>query len=110
MRSPIHKLVGTLLAVAVAVYLAANAYLFVFQRDYVFEPGGALAAPAEKGLDGVEVVTIRTGDGTELTGWFAPALPGRPTLLYFHGNAGNMSGRVGSLQAGASIPASASSR
>ena len=35
-----------------------------------------------------------TKDGTELTGWYARASPGRPTLLYFHGNAGNISGRA----------------
>jgi hypothetical protein len=81
-------------AIVAAVYIAACAYLFAFQRDYVFEPGGTLATPVEKGIDGVEVITLQAKDGTELTGWHAPASPGRPTLLYFHGNAGNVSGRA----------------
>jgi len=28
-----------------------------------------------------------------LVSWFAPASPGRPTILYFHGNAGNLANR-----------------
>jgi fermentation-respiration switch protein FrsA (DUF1100 family) len=84
-------LAGALLA----LYLSALGYLFVFQRDYVFVPSGKLESPAQAGLNRVEVVTIRVQDGTTLTGWYAQASPGRPTILYFHGNAGNISGRAG---------------
>jgi uncharacterized protein len=87
------RIAGLLLALAVAAYIVACGYLFVFQRDYVFEPGGTLVSPEERGLQGVEVVTLRARDGTTLTGWFAEAAPGQPTILYFHGNAGNLAGR-----------------
>lgn len=33
-------------------------------------------------------------DGTELAGWRAAPKPGLPVFLYFHGNAGNLSGRA----------------
>jgi fermentation-respiration switch protein FrsA (DUF1100 family) len=82
------------LTIAVIGYLAAVAYLFVFQRDYVFVPSGTLATPAEKGLPHVEVVTIRVRDGMALTGWYARPSADRPTVLYFHGNSGNISGRA----------------
>ncbi|MGQ7794125.1 alpha/beta hydrolase [Faunimonas sp. B44] len=86
---------GTLLiAVPVAGYVAAAGYLYTFQRGYVFAPGTLLETPAEKGLEGVEIVTLERGDGVTLTGWYAPAAEGQPTLLYFHGNAGSMSGRA----------------
>jgi fermentation-respiration switch protein FrsA (DUF1100 family) len=88
----------SIVAVGLAVYLAAVGYLYLFQRDYVFAPGGTLATPAEKGLASVEVVTITAADGTELTGWYDEAAPGLPTVLYFHGNAGNVSGRAPRLQ------------
>jgi fermentation-respiration switch protein FrsA (DUF1100 family) len=94
LRNPIYRTAWLVLLVAVALYLGAVAYLFVFQRDYIFKPSGTLATPAEKALTKVEVVTIRTRDGTELAGWYAEASQGRPTLLYFHGNAGNISGRA----------------
>ncbi len=79
--------------VAAGLYLAACGYLYFFQRDYVFKPGGELRTPAERGLEGVEVIVIEANDGTRLSGWYAAAAPGQPTLLYFHGNAGTISGR-----------------
>jgi fermentation-respiration switch protein FrsA (DUF1100 family) len=82
-----------LLVIVIAAYLAANGYLFLFQRSFVFEPGGSLASPAEKGLQQVEIVTFRAADAIELTGWYGQARPGLPTILYFQGNAGNISGR-----------------
>src|SRR5688500_14965332 len=85
---------GLLLALVVAVYVTAAGYLFIVQRDYVFKPGGTLAMPAELDLGPLEIVTIRTADGTPLTGWYAAARLGLPTLLYFHGNAGNISDRA----------------
>jgi len=94
LRRPAIRAVALVLAVALTLYLGAVGYLYVFQRSYVFVPGGDFASPAEKGLDGVEVVTLAARDGTELTGWYAKPSPGRPTLLYFHGNAGNVSGRA----------------
>jgi pimeloyl-ACP methyl ester carboxylesterase len=33
-------------------------------------------------------------DGVELTAWRGDASPGKPTILYFHGNAGNLSDRA----------------
>jgi hypothetical protein len=85
---------GGILALAVAAYVAAAGYLFIFQRDYIFKPGGALAVPAELDLGRVEIVAIRAADDTALTGWYVAARPGLPTLLYFHGNAGNISDRA----------------
>lgn len=83
-----------LLATLAALYLVAAGYLFLFQRSYVFHPSGALAEPAELGLSGIEVVTLQTKDGTTLTGWYGEPNPGQPTVLYFHGNSGNLSGRA----------------
>ncbi len=93
-RRFVFRAAGFLVALAAAVYLIACCYLYAFQRSYVFEPGGVLATPSEKGLAQVEVVTIRVRDGADLTGWYGAPAPGRPTILYFHGNAGNVSGRA----------------
>jgi fermentation-respiration switch protein FrsA (DUF1100 family) len=38
-------------------------------------------------------VTTVTADGLELEGWWQPPAAGRPTVLYFHGNGGNVGGR-----------------
>jgi hypothetical protein len=41
----------------------------------------------------VEERVIKTPDGEAIVAWYGPAAPGRPTLLYFHGNAGNLANR-----------------
>ncbi len=94
MRRNILRGLALILILIGAVYLAAVAYLFVFQRSFVFNPGGTLATPAALGLDGVEAIAIEARDGTELAGWFAAPSPGRPVVLYFAGNAGNISDRA----------------
>lgn len=53
--------------------------------------------PTAIGLE-YESVTIISGDGVKIHGWFVPARQERATLLYFHGNAGNISHRLDSLK------------
>ena len=43
-------------------------------------------------------VNITTEDDVKLHGWFLPATSPRATLLFFHGNAGNISHRSDSLK------------
>ena len=90
----VARLLLLALATAAAIYIAGVSYLYLFQRGFVFKPSGELAAPADKGLTGMETVTITMGDGIELKGWRSDPRPGLPVFLYFHGNAGNLSGRA----------------
>ena len=46
------------------------------------------------GLAGVEERTIETPDGERVVAWYGRARPGRPTLLYFHGNGGSLAIRA----------------
>mgnify|MGYP001825542246 CR=1 FL=1 len=82
------------------VYLAMGVLLYLFQGSMVFLanlPGRALdATPSEAGLS-YEDVRIDTRDGERLHGWFVPAAEARGTLLFFHGNAGNISHRLESI-------------
>ncbi|PVB63231.1 alpha/beta hydrolase [Labrenzia sp. 011] len=72
----------------------AAGYMYLNQRSFVFVPSGTLADPAEKGLEEVTVETVAMADGTPVTVWRAePARDGAPTVLYFHGNSGNVSTR-----------------
>ncbi len=60
-------------------------------------PGRSLTyAPTDIGLD-YEDVYIETGDGVMLHGWFIPGRSSR-VLLFFHGNAGNISHRLESIR------------
>ncbi|HEC17662.1 MAG TPA: alpha/beta hydrolase [Sedimenticola sp.] len=81
-------------------YLALAAALFFLQSGMLYlpdTPGRALeATPADRGLE-FEPLSIPTRDGETLDGWFIPAGEARGTLLFFHGNAGNISHRLDSV-------------
>jgi len=88
-----HRLMNELLWV-VAAYLFIVAAAFAFQRKLMYLPDTTRIQPAAMGLSGVEELTLSTSDGEKLVVWHAPARPGKPTLLYFHGNAGNLASRA----------------
>src|SRR3989338_2640542 len=44
-----------------------------------------------------EDVYIKTGDGVRINGWFIAQSNARHTLLFFHGNAGNIEHRLDKL-------------
>ena len=81
--------IGALLA-----YFFVAGYLYSFQDSFVFKPRGELARPAETGLSGVSAETVAMADGVLVTVWTAPpAIPDMPTVLFLHGNLGNISER-----------------
>lgn len=78
------------------VYAAIVILLFLFQSRLVYFPqiGRAITTtPQAYGL-GFEPVGIRTEDGETLHAWWVPAKDPRGTILFFHGNAGNISHRI----------------
>ena len=92
----------TTIVVAVAlVYMAFSAVLFFSQDSMLFLPnipGRELTAtPKHIGLN-YEPVKITTADGETLDSWFIPAQQARGALLFFHGNAGNISHRLDSIR------------
>jgi len=76
--------------------LAASFYFFYpkIENFLIFYPDRSLeTVPTNWGLN-YEDVSFKAGDGTKLHGWFFP-LPGKkPTILFCHGNAGNISHRI----------------
>jgi fermentation-respiration switch protein FrsA (DUF1100 family) len=89
---------GFVFAVA-AVYLAALGFLWATQRSHVFRPGiGPLDLINSTVASYMQEETIRTPDGLTLTAWYAPARPGRRTIVYIHGNAGHLGDRHDRVQ------------
>ena len=78
----------------IAAYLAICAVAYFGSRAFMYLPDPARIAPAEAGLDDVAEIAFAGADGTKLIAWYAPAEAGRPTLLYFHGNAANAANRA----------------
>lgn len=76
------------LVVVLGVYALLAALLYVCQRRLIYRPDPRRRSPEDAGLAGVETLAIETPDGETVLAWFAGAEPGRPTILYFHGNRG----------------------
>ncbi len=87
-----------ILKVAAGVALAMGllaAIVPTLQRKLMYFPDKAYFTPKSAGLAaGVEERAIETPDGARVLAWYAPAKPGMPTLLYFHGNAGSLETRI----------------
>lgn len=75
-----------------------NSCMYAQQPSMVFFPFATLSqTPAEWGL-AYEDVFLNTEDGVRLHGWYLPHQGSRLTLLFFHGNAGNISHRGASVK------------
>ena len=84
------SLFGLLLATAEIT----AAVIFLNQRHMLFENSvyDDAADPHQIGLSGIQVVFIGASDGLTLASWYKPAYPGCPTILFFHGNEGDVKG------------------
>ncbi|WP_395329851.1 alpha/beta hydrolase [Novosphingobium sp. BL-8H] len=70
------------------LYVAAVLLLFLAQRTMIYPaPKGPTAVPP-----GFEQVMLRTTDGLSLAAAWRPAVPGKRTVLFFHGNGDSLSG------------------
>jgi fermentation-respiration switch protein FrsA (DUF1100 family) len=77
------------------VYLGGLAVLYFRQRDMLFPiPPVGRTAPAAAGLPEAEEHVLTTDDGEKVIVWHVPAKPGRPVVLFFHGNGDFLAGRV----------------
>jgi uncharacterized protein len=75
-----------LISVAV-IYFGGLAALLLLQRSFLFPiPTRERVAPATAGFPQVEEHVLTTADGEKIILWHMPAKPGRPVILYFHGN------------------------
>jgi len=78
----------------IAVILFLFLYARWFERSNIFFPTkGMEETPSSIGL-GYEDIYFDTADGKRLNGWFIPADNARGTVLFCHGNAGNISHRM----------------
>lgn len=90
------RVLSSLLGGAFAVYVGFGLYLYAFQARQIYFPERpshpVQATPADVGL-AYEPLKLHTADGETLDAWFIPAPDARRTLLYVHGNGGNIGHR-----------------
>ncbi len=76
-----------------ALYLIGALMLYFLQRRMMFSPDQVRVSPEAVNIPGLHEVPLKTPDGHALYSWHLPAKSGRPTLLFFHGNGGNVANR-----------------
>ena len=63
--------------------------LYAGQRRILFPCDAGEVDPATLGVK-AEILRLKTEDGESLLAWRIPPAPGRPMILYFHGNSGGL--------------------
>lgn len=93
-----HMLIIWIVIIVVSVGVVFIGFLYLFQSRYIYYPERTLAAdPSTVGLQ-FETVRFEAADGVDLSGWFIPCENTRGVILFCHGNAGNISHRLESIQ------------
>jgi len=90
--------------IIVGAFVLLTVYLFLGQRRLMFAPTREIAGtPADIGL-ACRDVFLDTEDGLKINAWYLRSTPDsntvvpRKTVLFFHGNAGNMSHRLTTME------------
>jgi fermentation-respiration switch protein FrsA (DUF1100 family) len=85
-----------ILGILAAAYAGLAGVLYFSQSSMVYYPEigrEIVATPRQAGLD-YEEVRLFAADGVALHGWFVHSAQSRGTVLFLHGNAGNISHRL----------------
>ncbi len=89
-----------LIYIAVVLFVAywgLGLILYLMQPTFLYRPVREVSfTPDELGLD-FESVVFKSGDGLLLSGWYVPAESAELTVLFCHGNGGNMFHRLDSI-------------
>jgi uncharacterized protein len=94
------RMMWHVLGILAAAYGGLALLVYIFQSHLVFYPGTGreiIATPSQIGLP-YEDIHLKTSDDISLHGWYIPAPQPRGTVLFLHGNAGNISHRLDSVQ------------
>ena len=94
----LFKRVRRLVVIVVLTYLGVCAFAGIFQTRLIYFPSqDYFTTPSNVGLT-YEDLTLKTRDGVSLAAWFVPRVDATATIIFCHGNAGNISDRLLSLK------------
>ncbi len=91
-------MLATLFAIFCLVYLGLCVGIFVFQDKLIFFPSPTLQSTPETVSLAYEDVYLNSTDGNKIHGWYVPHENAKGHILFFHGNAGNVSHRIETLR------------
>ena len=88
------RMLAWIIVGSIGLLAAILAYLYLNQERLIFLPRSDFEITPENFDLEYEELTLTLDEGTTVHGWYFPADPDRPTVLFCHGNAGNISHRL----------------
>ena len=88
-----------LLVFVTVLYTLILLGMYLLQRNLMYLPSTDIGAPLKYGLTLTQEIELPTADNNATTGWYLPGQAGFPTIIYFHGNAGNLAVRAAKYKA-----------
>ena len=79
------------------IYFMCTMLLYFFQRSILYRPDTTKPTISKEYQESIRAITIPTKDNLKLLAWYAKAQEDKPTIIYFHGNAGTIKDRVYNL-------------
>jgi fermentation-respiration switch protein FrsA (DUF1100 family) len=86
-----------IIMVLIVAYSVLGWTLYFMQPNFLFKPvRDVLHTPEELGIE-FEDINLETPDNVKINGWFIPAKNAEFTILYCHGNGGNIMHRLDTI-------------
>lgn len=92
------RMLQSLLFILVSVWVLLSLLLYIFQPKFVYFPQAEVEQTPDLAELFYEDIYFKTEDDVSLNGWYIPAPNAKKTVLFFHGNGGNISHRLQSLK------------
>ncbi len=97
LKSIFQRVLNSIIFIIITTWVLLALLIYLFQPKLIFFPHSEIeATPALISLP-YEDIALTTTDGEVLNAWWVPHPESRGTLLFLHGNAGNISHRLDSI-------------
>lgn len=97
-RGKMWHLFSSFIFIIFFVFIGLAVILYFFQSHLIYYPQAEIMATPKSINLSYQAVSFAAEDGVKLSGWFIPARRPRGVVLFCHGNAGNISHRLDSIQ------------
>ena len=92
-----QRLIKSILSIVLLTWIILSFIIFVNQKNLVYVPSKEYINTPEYYNLNYENHILLTEDGERINSWFIPHVNPRATLLFLHGNGGNISTRLDSI-------------
>jgi len=88
------RLIVKLVILLAVIFIILRISSFYLENKFLYKPDKELSITPDSENIPYEDVTIKTKDGQAINAWFVPMKDAKVTVLFCHGNGGNLSDRI----------------